>query len=713
MKFATAFAAILWSPLIRAHTAGKDAKAKETSHHRHHHHDHGHAHHQHPHQLRALRDSGGLHEDGPPGNGPGKGNGPGTGNGKNPFAGLDFCATRKPDKEDKKRADAAMEKWNNRPDHAGPPNKLRRLQDDVIVPTYIHIIIPNDLNGLNQVAGNEQAQLDVLNAAFVGYKFELVSITTTTSAEYWNVGHDTTANSMKSELRQGGKDALNIYFTLLSGGLLGWATFPWAGNLAIDGVVCHHGTGIGGTLSPYNLGDTLTHEVGHWLGLFHTFQGGCTGSGDDVSDTNKESTPTYGCPTGQTSCDGSIDPIYNFMDYTDDSCMNTFTDGQRDRMNAMWYEHRSTGPTPPSATSPAPSPATTTTTSATATTSAGVNCLAREKQNLKVEVSPDDYGSETSWSLTNLCTNQVEASKEEGSYDNDSYVLEVFERCVPYAKYEFTINDSWGDGMCCGHGVGSYEVTYGTDVVKQGGEFESTETTKFGSCLVVAEYNTSLGAPHCANVGFSCTSGPDLLKGKRTNLEPNNDNTIDGCADGAAGSYGSDESIDRITISAVNGDQLQAGQLAKIEAYVHPYKDGSLDRADFYITDNPGLPNWSHIGQLAPTGSGFQNLVFPEFVLLPGSVQVLRVIFHYGGNIQNFCGAGIFDDTDDLIFEVAPASSEQAPSPPMKVTTPKPIDASNCALLQDKNRCYEAGDLCEYEPEQGCIPKESQLERRN
>jgi hypothetical protein len=223
------------------------------------------------------------------------------------------------------------------------------------VHTIFHVI----RSGMSVEQGNLTdatitAQMNQLNKAYSGgesghakntkVRFVLDKTTRTTNADWFNLsmgGSDEVA--MKNTLREGDASVLNLYTARLSGGLLGWATFPsqYAGNPKYDGVVVHDQSVPGGPLDPYNEGDTATHEAGHWLGLYHTFQGGCSGSGDQIADTPAEAEPAFGCPIGRDTCSASgTDPVLNYMDYSDDDCMNQFTKNQKTRMWDQWKTYR-------------------------------------------------------------------------------------------------------------------------------------------------------------------------------------------------------------------------------------------------------------------------------------------------------------------------------------------------------------------------------------
>ena len=193
-------------------------------------------------------------------------------------------------------------------------------------------------------------QIRVLNDAYNqwGWSFRLVDVDTTADNAWFAMSPGSTAEAAaKAALRRGSADDLNIYTANPGNGLLGWATFPssYASAPSKDGVVLLYSSLPGGSAVPYHRGDTGTHEVGHWMGLYHTFQGGCARqdtSGDAVADTPAEKSPAYGCPVYRDSCSmlPGLDPIYNFMDYTDDECMDEFTPQQDARMDAMFSAYR-------------------------------------------------------------------------------------------------------------------------------------------------------------------------------------------------------------------------------------------------------------------------------------------------------------------------------------------------------------------------------------
>jgi len=235
------------------------------------------------------------------------------------------------------------------------PEALARNPGSVLVNVYVHVI--TDSNG----AGNLDdpsiaAQIAVLNAAYDGstggtntpFRFTFAGVNRIANDAWYTAGPGTTAEQdMKAALRQGTAKDLNLYTNLAPNSLLGWATFPWnyANAPLNDGVVILNASLPGGSAAPYNLGYTAVHEVGHWLGLRHTF-GGCFEQGyplgDLVRDTAAEASPAFGCPTGRDSCPqrAGADPINDFMDYTDDACMFYFTPGQSARADTLVLQFR-------------------------------------------------------------------------------------------------------------------------------------------------------------------------------------------------------------------------------------------------------------------------------------------------------------------------------------------------------------------------------------
>jgi len=219
----------------------------------------------------------------------------------------------------------------------------------VVIPTHFHVINsgPTVADG-NITDAQIQAQMRVLNENFAGtgFSFSLASVDRTTNAEWYAMAKSRVEREAKDALHRGDDTHLNLYTADIANsvGYLGYAYYPRdvRGRPTIDGVVLAAGTVPGGDIENYDEGKTATHEVGHWLGLAHTFQGGCSTTGDRVADTPAQRSPTSGCPEGRDSCpkDPGLDPIHNYMDYSYDACYTEFTPGQATRMAQQWLYYR-------------------------------------------------------------------------------------------------------------------------------------------------------------------------------------------------------------------------------------------------------------------------------------------------------------------------------------------------------------------------------------
>ena len=371
------------------------------------------------------------------------------------------------------------------------------------IPVVFHIVYNNNTENIS--AAQIQSQLDVLNADFrrlnsdadgtwsqaadSEIEFCLATVDPNGNATNGIIRQSTTRTSFGTNgdpvkfTSSGGSDAwpaadyMNFWVCDLSSGLLGYAQFP-GGAAATDGVVCDYayvGT-VGTATAPFNLGRTATHEVGHYLNLRHIWgDGGCSVD-DFITDTPTSDASNGGCNVGHVSC-GTTDMVQNYMDYSDDACMNLFTEGQKTRMKAALAGSRSSlansngcgiGATP------------TCTDGLQNGDETGVDCGGScapcssgcSDSEVTFTLITDNYGSETTWSVTS--SNGTVASG--GPYANNTTITETF--CLPDGCYDFTINDSYGDGICCAYGNGSYSLS-GSGVSESGGSFTSTETKNF------------------------------------------------------------------------------------------------------------------------------------------------------------------------------------------------------------------------------------------
>lgn len=290
------------------------------------------------------------------------------------------CATvenqQRLQEEGKLSADDVFESWMAAKQEERKANKI--MAGEITIPVVVHIIHNGDPIGTNENLSEAQilSQIQVLNEDFgrmigsAGYNTNPVG--TDTGIEWCmaqidpngnptdginrvqlpNANYTTAAfdSNVKPITQWDPTQYCNVWVAELSGGILGYAQFPEGSGLPgvpasgaanTDGVVMTanaFGTVAAddGTfyLNPtYNLGRTMTHEVGHWLGLRHIWGDGACGVDDFVADTPESDNPNYTC-VPHTSC-GTVDMIENYMDYTNDACMNIFTVGQKARIDVV------------------------------------------------------------------------------------------------------------------------------------------------------------------------------------------------------------------------------------------------------------------------------------------------------------------------------------------------------------------------------------------
>jgi hypothetical protein len=242
--------------------------------------------------------------------------------------------------------------WKNPPIEEAPDANDPSFR--ATIPVYFHVFTDGAEGRLTEAQLRRQVQ--ILNTGFrggeggfdTGFSFTYAGADYTDNATWFNDLDPGTSveRSAKAATHVGDASVLNVW-TTNGPSYLGFATFPswYKRSPQLDGVVLDYKSFLGGPFGQrFSLGKTATHEVGHWLGLLHTFQGACNANGDYVADTPAEATPTSGCPAGKDTCRApGDDPIHNYMDYSWDSCYDQFTAGQSERMRNQWSYFRADG----------------------------------------------------------------------------------------------------------------------------------------------------------------------------------------------------------------------------------------------------------------------------------------------------------------------------------------------------------------------------------
>jgi hypothetical protein len=571
----------------------------------------------------------------------------------------------------------------------------------ITIPVVVHVVYNNSTENISDA--QIQSQLQVLNEDFrrlnadasntppvfagvasdVEIEFCLASIDPNGNATsgITRTSTSTTAFGTNDQVKfnsSGGKDAwpageyMNIWVCDISGGILGYAQFP-GGPANTDGIVIDYqyfGT-IGTATAPFDLGRTATHEVGHYLNLRHIWGDGNCNADDFVSDTPTAGGPNYtGSPCtfpGPNSCsDGAGDQpdmFQNYMDYSDDGCMNLFTNGQKSRMNALFgaggfraslANSTKCGQAPPPTCNDGILNG-----NETGVDCGGPDCAPCQTgcndNEVVITITLDNYPEETSWQITNSGGSLIASGGTYGSQPDGSTV--TITECLVDGCYDFTINDAYGDGICCAYGNGSYSVTSGGSTLASGGAFSSSEITNF--CLGGGpvptcndgiqngqETGVDCGGPACPACP-SCSDG--IQNGNETGIDcggpdcapcdPGGSNVVfghffetgwDGWQDGGSdcarysgsrsyeGSYSIRIRDNSGTASSMTSGTYNISSFDQVELEFYFYSYSMENGEDFLVRYDDGS-GWQTVATYAQGTSFNNNIYYVATVTLDGS----------------------------------------------------------------------------------------------
>lgn len=594
-------------------------------------------------------------------------------------------------------------------------NASRSVTGTITIPVVAHVVYNNATENIS--AAQVQSQIDILNedfrrlnadavntpsvfqgvAADVEIEFCLATVDpqgnptdgitrTPTSVTAFGTNDEVKFNS------SGGKDAwpasdyMNFWVCDISGGILGYAQFP-GGPASTDGVVVDYQYfgDIGTATAPFDKGRTGTHEVGHYLNLRHIWGDGNCNADDFVSDTPRAGGPNYtGSPCnfpGSNSCNegtGDLpDMFQNYMDYSDDGCMNLFTQGQTARMRALFE---------PGGARASLLNSTACGTPVTPTCNdgiqngdeTGVDCGGSScapcpcnDPNLTLTITLDNYPAETSWTVTDAGGATVASGGTYGGQANGSTVTENIS--LGTGDYTFTINDSFGDGICCAYGNGSYSLTDGTGaVIASGGSFGSSESTSFCTGGPTPTCNDGIQNGDETGVdcgGTNCPACPTCNDGIQNGSETGVDCGGPDCAacptcnDGIQN--GNETGIDcggpDCAPCATCNDGIQNGSETGVDCGgpdCAPCNTSCSNGNNFTLTivlDNyPGETTWTvtdggtTVASGGPYGSQPNGSTLTETFSLSGGDYTFTIFDSYGDGICCAYGSGSYSLSDEL-----------------------------------------------------------------